>query len=104
MAVSLAQILGHPIDRGTLCARVIAALESMYENWCLGEGDYLARYRADCITLGKPVRLLRGDMAEDAFAEDIDESFGLIVRHGDGRRETVTAGEVSVRGLWGYAD
>lgn len=104
MAASLAQTLGHPIDRGALCAHVITALEDMYGKWLRGEGDYLSRYRADCLTLGKPVRLLRGDKEEEAFAEDIDDSFGLIVRHSDGRRETVTAGEVSVRGLWGYAD
>ena len=36
------------------------------------------------------------------FAEDIDDRFGLIVRYPDGTRETVTSGEVSVRGLLGY--
>ena len=31
-----------------------------------------------------------------------DETFALVVRHPDGGRETVSSGEVSVRGLLGY--
>jgi BirA family biotin operon repressor/biotin-[acetyl-CoA-carboxylase] ligase len=105
MATSLMQQLGHPVNRGKLCACFLNALETMYAHWEKGEdGGYWQRYRSDCLTLGKPVRLIRGDKTEEAFAEDIDRDFGLIVRHPDGRRETVTTGEVSVRGLWGYLD
>jgi BirA family biotin operon repressor/biotin-[acetyl-CoA-carboxylase] ligase len=53
--------------------------------------------------LGKDVQLLHLDgTAETAFAEDIDDQFGLIVCMEDGSRRTVTSGEVSVRGLYGY--
>ena len=45
--------------------------------------------------------LLRGDAQVPAFAEAVDDDFGLVVRCPDGRRETVTSGEVSVRGLMG---
>ena len=103
IAGSLAMALEHPVDRGKLCACVIRAMDKMYAEWLAGV-DFLPRYRERCVTLGKPVRLLRGDMVEDAFAEDLDADFGLIVRHPDGRRETVTTGEVSVRGLFGYTD
>ncbi len=103
MAGSLAMALGAPIDRGRLCACLINELDGMYEDWLAGRGDYRRRYRENCLTLGRPVRLLgSGGPGRDAFAEDIDEDFGLIVRLPDGTRETVTAGEVSVRGLWGY--
>lgn len=104
IAASLASELGRPVDRGNLCACVINALDEMYDVWLAGGGDYPARYRAGCLTLGKPVRLIRGGTAEEAFAEDLSEDLGLIVRHPDGSRETVTTGEVSVRGLWGYLD
>ncbi len=104
MATSLAQELGHPVDRGRLCACLIQALDTMYAAWLAGGGDYPQRYRDNCLTLGRPVRLLRGGRAEEAFAEDLDDELGLIVRHPDGRRETVTTGEVSVRGLFGYMD
>jgi len=104
IAVSLAQVLGRPVDRGRLCACLINALDDMYGPWLAGSGDWRRRYREGCLTLGRPVRILRGDRAEEAFAEALDDDLGLIVRHPDGRRETVTAGEVSVRGLFGYAD
>lgn len=104
IATSLSLELGHPVERNRLCAFIINALDEMYANWLSGGGDYLRRYRERCVTLGKTVRLIRGNRTEEAFAEDIDDGFGLIVRHPDGRQETVTAGEVSVRGLCGYTD
>lgn len=104
VATSLAQELGRPVARGPLCAAVINAFDDMHAAWLRGGGDLRDRYRYGCLTLGKPVRLLRGGTAEEAFAEALDDELGLIVRHPDGRRETVTAGEVSVRGLWGYND
>ena len=39
-----------------------------------------------------------------ATALGIDRDYGLIVRYGDGREETVRSGEVSVRGLYGYIE
>ena len=41
-------------------------------------------------------------LSERLVAEEIDGDFSLVVRHPDGRRETVSSGEVSVRGLLGY--
>lgn len=101
MATSLARELGRPMERGRLCAALIGSLDRMYEQWLAG-ADFREEYRRRCLTLGREVLLLRNGPGEPAFAEDIDDRFGLIVRHPDGRRETVTAGEVSVRGLWGY--
>ena len=40
--------------------------------------------------------------ARTAVAEAIDEDFRLVVRLPGGARETVNAGEVSVRGMLGY--
>ena len=107
IAASLAMELGRPVDRGRLCGSLICALDEMYDAWLTGarpDDEYHTRYRRDCLTLGRTVRLLRGDTSQEAFAEDLDDEFGLIVRYPDGRRETVTSGEVSVRGLWGYVD
>ena len=36
--------------------------------------------------------------------ETVDGQFGLVVRHENGELETVRSGEVSVRGLYGYAE
>lgn len=104
IAGSLAMKGGKPIQRGDLAAELINSLDTMYEDWVNKKGNYLERYRAACITLGKEVQILRpGREPVVAFAEEIDDDFGLIVRHPDGSRETVTSGEVSVRGLLDYA-
>ena len=101
-AVSLAQALGTAPRRADAAAAVIAALDRMAADFPQRWGEWLARYRADCLTLGRTVRLLRPGGEEEAEAEAIDESFALVVRHPGGRRETVSSGEVSVRGLLGY--
>lgn len=101
MAGSVAMAVGHPIDRGRLAAEIINAMDAMYADWQRGVWS-VARYRADCATLGRPVRVIRGGQEKNAFAEDVDDDFGLVVRYADGSRETVISGEVSVRGLEGY--
>ena len=65
---------------------------------------WLAEYRRRCVNLGRPVRVLRGDIARPATALDVDAQFGLTVRYEDGTTEAVRSGEVSVRGLYGYIE
>lgn len=101
-ATSLARETGSAVPVDHLSACVLGALDRMYRSFPQEKARYLAQYRADCVTLGKAVRLVRGDRTEEAFALDVDEDFCLRVRYADGREETITAGEVSVRGLMGY--
>lgn len=104
VAVSLAQALGSAPRRADLASAVLTALDGMYRAFPREQSRYLERYRQDCLTLGRPVQILRGDQVEQAFAEDIDENFALVVRYPSGRREHIHSGEVSVRGLFGYAE
>lgn len=100
-----AQVAGYldawaaqPVSRGALARALLEELDG------LETLDGLREYRAACLTLGRPVRLLRPDGTQQAEALDIDRDYGLIVRHPDGREETVHSGEVSVRGLYGYIE
>lgn len=102
VAISLEQALGRAPRRAELAAAILAALDDLYAAFPGAAADYLARYRADCLTVGRQVRLIRPGGVQDAFAEEIDDRFALVVRLPDGRRETVSSGEVSVRGLFGY--
>ena len=102
VAISLAQKLERPPRRAELAAAVLTALDEMRAAFPHEKERYLEQYRRDCLTVGREVRLLRGDRMEEAVAEEIDEDFQLVVRFPDGRRETVYAGEVSVRGMLGY--
>ncbi len=103
IAGSIAQAVRHPVRRGRLAACLLNALDQVYLDWLAGNhASYLEQYRKDCLTVGREVKLLRSGREEIATAIGIDDKFGLIVRHPDGREETVTSGEVSVRGLYGY--
>ena len=102
MATSARMVLGRDADRNRLIAEMVLALENMDRTLLVSPGAMLGRYRADCITLGKEISILRGDEVRHARALDIDREGGLIVRHDSGEIGTVTSGEVSVRGLYGY--
>ena len=102
MATSARMVLGREADRNLLIAEMVRALENMDQTLLVSPDAMLGRYRRDCITLGKWVSILRGDEVRHALALDIDAEGGLIVRYESGEIGTVTSGEVSVRGLYGY--
>lgn len=105
MAASLEMALGRPVSRPALAAALLEALDRACT--ALERGDvteYRARYRRNCVNLGRPVRLLGPGGPEEAVAVDVDADFGLVVRTPDGAEKTVRSGEVSVRGLYGYAE
>ena len=107
VATSLLQVLGRPVSRARLAAALLEELDQAYAALRAGDlSEYLAAYRRDCVNLGKTVQLLPfgGGARETAQAVDVDGEFSLVVRGADGRERTVRSGEVSVRGLWGYAE
>ncbi len=101
-ATSLRLETGHPIDPNALAAAMVRRLWEMERALQTEKEAYLAEYAACCVTLGKQVQVIREDTRRSAFAEGIDDSGGLIVRYEDGTRAVVSAGEVSVRGMYGY--
>lgn len=102
IATSLAQELGHPVRRSELAVQIIQALDRMYAGFPKNKGAYLSKYREDCLTPGNPVQLITPVSREEAFAVEIDDEFRLVVEYSDGRRAALSAGEVSVRGMYGY--
>lgn len=100
-AGSLVMATGQSWDREALLEAVLNALDTRLEGWLQGDAD-LEGYRADCLTLGREVRVLRGGESRPAFAETVDDEFALVVRYPDGRREKLSSGEVFIRGREGY--
>lgn len=92
---------GAAVDRSALAAAMIHHLHAMSAQLHSRKEEIISAYRDRCITLGKPVQILRPDSVQEGFALDVDQDGGLIVRTKDGIC-TVSAGEVSVRGLYGY--
>jgi len=104
IASSLDEQTGTRVSRPRLAAAMTEELDTLKREILTSPGRWLDQYRRDCVTLGKPVQIVTGDRREEVFALDVDDQFGLVVRHGDGRREIIRSGEVSVRGLYGYLD
>ena len=92
---------GITAEDAALETALIDALRQTFRHLCAPE-TFLDDYRRLCLDLGRPVRLLPS--GETVTALDIDSSYGLVVRHGDGAVQTLRCGEVSVRGLYGYTD
>lgn len=103
MACSARMILGRDFDRNRLAAEMIRSLAAMDKALFSGREEMLRRYRENCITLGQAISIHRGDQVTHGTALDIDAEGGLIVRMDSGEIQTVSSGEVSVRGLYGYA-
>lgn len=102
MACSARMVTGEDADRNLLAAEMIRALHRMDADLFTGKDAMLSRYRSHCITLGKEISILRGDDVFHGTAVDMDAEGGLIVRLVTGEIQTVTSGEVSIRGLYGY--
>ena len=102
MATSLALELGHPVRRASLAVQVIRALDQMYAGFPQNKQEYLGHYRAGCLTPGNLVQLITPSSRQEAKAIAIDDDFRLVVELPDGSRRALAAGEVSVRGMYGY--
>jgi len=101
IATSLSAVLGKPVDKALLESEMLLALQAMAET-LFDKQAVLERYRKDCITLGKPVCVLRGEEKSYGTATDVDTDGALVVRFEDGTVRAVSSGEVSVRGMYGY--
>ena len=102
IAISLAQALDTPPGRTALAAEILRSMDALYQDFPQAKERYLEQYRRDCLTLGKDISVVRTDGSRKGFAAGISEDFALIVRWEDGTEEPLSAGEVSVRGLYGY--
>ncbi|WP_299532695.1 biotin--[acetyl-CoA-carboxylase] ligase [uncultured Streptomyces sp.] len=99
-AGSLALAGAVSLDRETLLRGVLRSLEKWYRAWREAKGDaplagLQAAYAAGCATLGRSVRAeLPGGRTLLGEAVAIDGNGRLIVSHGDGRQEPVSAGDI----------
>ena len=102
IAASLEMAAGKQVSREELAQALVEELDAL-RCGALDEPQlWLAEYRRRCVTVGREVQVLSGTAAQRATALAVDESYGLLVRYEDGTEDTVRAGEVSVRGLYGY--
>ena len=102
MASSIGALTGSVPPCAALAAAVIRRMDRLAEDFPARKERYLDAYRAACLTVGEQVSVVRGETSYHATAVAVADDFSLLVRREDGMVESVSAGEVSVRGLYGY--
>ena len=102
LATSLSLAAGHPITPAKLAAAMVEALWKMDRTLFSEKAQLMAEYKENCITLGKEIQVIRQEQIRRGKALDLDAEGGLLVQYEDGSVETVSSGEVSVRGMYGY--
>lgn len=85
---------GGDLDRTTLLARLLPALQRRWRQWLADDSALRADYLARCVTIGRPVRVEPTDGAAfTGIATGIEPGGGLLVEEGTTTR-TVTAADV----------
>lgn len=102
IATSLAIETEKAPDRAALAAAMIQALWEMDNGLLTRRDAIMDAYRADCVTIGQAVSVHHFNEIRYGTALDVDREGALLVQFSDGHTETVNAGEVSVRGMYGY--
>lgn len=102
-ATSLLIETGQKHSRSELLASVLNYFELYYDRLTeSGFASLRSEYAQLCVTLGREVIINRRSGVLHARAVDISDSGELIIKTPDGT-EALNSGEVSVRGLLGYA-
>lgn len=104
MATSLKQECGHMISRADLVAAAMAHFEEDYERFCLTCDLSMLKesYEKRLANRDAEVKVLDPAGAYPGIARGIDLYGDLLVETADGSIKKINAGEVSVRGLYGY--
>ncbi len=103
-ATSLRIEMGKSVKRSPIIAETMIRFEACYEQFAQkGDLGFLREsYNEMLVNCGREVLILGAKESYKAYALGIDDNGELLIRREDGTEETVYAGEVSVRGVYGY--
>lgn len=103
-AASLRQAAGKPLKRAELIALCMEYFETYYSEFEKTEDlrELKEAYEELLVNRGRQVRVLEPVNEHTGTALGINEQGELLVRLPDGQVEAIYAGEVSVRGIYGY--
>ena len=102
MATSLRIEAGRPADVNAIAAALLLELSRMRREFLSRKSDWIAAFSQNCLTVGKDIQILRAGTVRQAKATGIGPDAELLVEYPDGTSSSVSSGEVSVRGLYGY--
>lgn len=95
IATSL-ELEGCPVERNHLAVCLLEALDKLNRDFPANRADYLERYRARCITLGRRVSFDGEGALQTGTVTGVDDDFALLVHGDDGREHTVSSGTVKM--------
>lgn len=103
-ATSLYRESGRTFSRAQLIALTMERFETNYEIFCRGGdmSELMAAYNELLVNRQAQVRVLDPKGEYEGVALGINNMGELLVKKADGTMEAVYAGEVSVRGIYGY--
>ena len=103
-ATSLKLVTGKTLLRNELLAKVLEEFEVLYEQFVSAESlkNLKAEYESRLANKDNRVNVLAPSGAWQGICLGIKEDGALLVQREDGKVEEVIAGEVSVRGIYGY--
>lgn len=101
-ATSLLAEYGRIFDRNEITARFLNEFERLYGIFLKdGLASIIDEYKEHCVTLGREVRVIGGNDDVCGTAVDI-ASDGSVVIETENGCVSVSSGEVSIRGMYGY--
>ena len=103
-AIALDEVCAEPVDRSRLLAAVMSRFETDYELFTQTCSMELLRdsYDKMLVNLDREVCVLDPAREYNGVARGINDRGELLVELPDGKVRQVYAGEVSVRGIYGY--
>lgn len=103
-ATSLKLEAGKSVQRSELIAAVMKSFENCYETFMKTEdlSGLQELYNSMLVNKDREVKVLEPGNEYKAHALGINQTGELIVRTPDGEEKEIYAGEVSVRGVYGY--
>ena len=83
------------VTRNQLCAHLLNELCSLFSK--LNDPQVLEEYKSKSKVLGNWITVMKNQESYEAFAEDINEQGGLIVRLKNDEKMILNSGEISIR-------
>ncbi len=93
IATSLA-LEGWPVEPNHLAVCLLEALDQLVRDFPQKRANYLERYRAHCVTLGRRVSFDGEGTLQTGTVTGVDEAFALVVAGDDGTEHVVSSGTV----------
>lgn len=95
IATSLA-LEGYPVEQNHLAVCLLEALDQLNRDFPAKRPEYLERYRARCVTLGRRVSFDGEGTLQTGTVTGVDDHFALLVDGDDGKEHTVSSGTVKM--------